>query len=440
MNKEEFLKTLSKKLEILEEKERADTIDEYRDTIEEKMRNGQTEEEAVSDFGSVDELAKEILSAYKINPNYGKDPAFFEKGEKLIKKGAKKLANFTEGIVSDVKDSDPDITLEKIFEILLRVFIVLIILAVLRLPFELIESLGSSILSLGYEPAEWFFGTIFRIILHIIYFVVCILVLTITIKKSLGKTSGYSKKKEVVKVEEEKEYEEAEKVIDKKGHPLFTILKCFFSIFFLFPLSFVCIGLLCGLSALIVFCFQGFPFLGITILVLGIFLLMLSFLNTIWNLSFGSRRPHFSSIFFSFIFITIGGILTIQTFLDLEYYDSVPENTFQQDVKVYQEKLEGNIYLPYSEVHIDNTLQDNEYRMEVYYYPQFIDIYYPHEENSDYVYFLKMYNQNIEHHRQVYHLVMDGLKDKKVYRYHDFYTYKVLVYTNENTQKYIISY
>ena len=54
MNKEEFLKTLSKKLEILEEKERADTIDEYRDTIEEKMRNGQTEEEAVSDFGSVD--------------------------------------------------------------------------------------------------------------------------------------------------------------------------------------------------------------------------------------------------------------------------------------------------------------------------------------------------------------------------------------------------
>lgn len=438
MNKEEFLKTLSKKLEILEEKERADTIDEYRDTIEEKMRNGQTEEEAVSDFGSVDELAKEILSAYKINPNYGKDHDFFEKGEKVIKKGAKKLADFTEGIVSDVKDSDPDITLEKIFEILLRVFIVLIILAILRIPFELVVSLGSNILSLGYHPVERVFEIIFRITLNVIYFVVCILVLAITIKKSLGKTTTRSKKK-VIKVDEEIE-EEIDEIREKKGHPLVTILKCFFSIFFLFPFSFICLGLLCGVSALIVFCFQGFPFFGVTLLVFGIFLLMIGFLHVIWNLLFGSRKPHFSGIFFSFVFITIGGILTIQTFFDLEYYDAVPENAFQQDMKVYQEKIDGNVYIPNSEVHIDNTLEDNEYRMEVYYYPQFIDVSYQKNGASGYVHFTEIYNHSTEHHKQVYHLVMDGLKNKKIYRYHDFYTYKVLVYTNENTKQYIFSY
>ena len=70
MNKDEFLEELEKKLSILNEKERQDIIDEYKDTISEKIKHGQTEEEAVSDFGDLDELVSEILDAYKINPKY----------------------------------------------------------------------------------------------------------------------------------------------------------------------------------------------------------------------------------------------------------------------------------------------------------------------------------------------------------------------------------
>ena len=53
MNKEEFLQKLEKELSILNNKERQDIIEEYKDTIEEKVKHGQTEEDAVRDFGNI---------------------------------------------------------------------------------------------------------------------------------------------------------------------------------------------------------------------------------------------------------------------------------------------------------------------------------------------------------------------------------------------------
>ena len=70
MNKEKFIKELTKKLNILSEEEKNDIILEYEDIIEEKIKHGKTEEEAVKEFGDIDKLTKEILEAYKINPDY----------------------------------------------------------------------------------------------------------------------------------------------------------------------------------------------------------------------------------------------------------------------------------------------------------------------------------------------------------------------------------
>ena len=66
MSKEKFLERLRKKLSILESSEIDDIINEYDGYIEEKIKKGFTEEEAVKSMGEVDELAKELLSAYKI--------------------------------------------------------------------------------------------------------------------------------------------------------------------------------------------------------------------------------------------------------------------------------------------------------------------------------------------------------------------------------------
>lgn len=73
MTKEEFLKHLDKRLQILKQQEREDILGEYAQHIELKMGNGLSEEEAIRDFGDLEELAEEILDAYNVNPLYGKE-------------------------------------------------------------------------------------------------------------------------------------------------------------------------------------------------------------------------------------------------------------------------------------------------------------------------------------------------------------------------------
>ena len=53
MTKDEFLRLLDRKLDVINERERRDIIDEYRTHIEMKMKEGKTEEEAIEDFGNM---------------------------------------------------------------------------------------------------------------------------------------------------------------------------------------------------------------------------------------------------------------------------------------------------------------------------------------------------------------------------------------------------
>ena len=66
MTKDTFIKKLKRNLKDLDEKEIAEIINEYSDHIDQKVASGKTIEEAIEDFGDLDELADEILSAYHI--------------------------------------------------------------------------------------------------------------------------------------------------------------------------------------------------------------------------------------------------------------------------------------------------------------------------------------------------------------------------------------
>ncbi|PNV59387.1 hypothetical protein C0033_24425 [Clostridium sp. chh4-2] len=72
MTKSEFLEYLEKKLQVLNQKERDDILSEYAQHIELKMESGLSEEDAIHDFGDLEELAAEILDAYNVNPDYDK--------------------------------------------------------------------------------------------------------------------------------------------------------------------------------------------------------------------------------------------------------------------------------------------------------------------------------------------------------------------------------
>lgn len=70
MNKSEFLAELQKGLTVLEDGEQKDILEEYSQHIDMKISTGLSEEEAIRDFGSIKELAAQILEAYHVKPEF----------------------------------------------------------------------------------------------------------------------------------------------------------------------------------------------------------------------------------------------------------------------------------------------------------------------------------------------------------------------------------
>lgn len=239
MNKKKFLKLLEEKLNILSEEERKDIINEYKDTIEEKVRHGSSEEEAVADFGSLEELAREILKAYKINPDYSKKEEsdlkeIVNEGENLIKKSAEKLSKWTKETVEDFKNNDHNWTLETIFEIIIKAIILLIALGLLRIPFYFIEYLGTGIFEMAFSPVDVILRVIWKCIIGLIYFLTCIVIAIIVFRPYVSSNQKNPKKKI------NQQNEEQTKPI--KNNVLLEILKAFAFIFAVFPLYFVDFG------------------------------------------------------------------------------------------------------------------------------------------------------------------------------------------------------
>ena len=61
MDKHTFLQTLQKRLKGLPEEDLQRTIEYYREMIDDRMEEGLTEEEAVAEIGSIEEIAEPIL-------------------------------------------------------------------------------------------------------------------------------------------------------------------------------------------------------------------------------------------------------------------------------------------------------------------------------------------------------------------------------------------
>lgn len=216
MKKNKFLKDLEQKLIVLSEEERKDIINEYRDIIEEKVKHGKTEEEAVKEFGGIDNLATEILSTYKINPDYGKEKKDI-KFEDHIENGAKKLSEWTSSFVDSVKNKDVDLTLEDVFKIAIKIILLLLLLMLLKLPFYILGELGESFINLGYMPFDGFMTVLWKVVLSLFYIGLCIFVIVVSASKMINVTpKDDNKKKETKKTIKSEVKEEVKKEIKKE--------------------------------------------------------------------------------------------------------------------------------------------------------------------------------------------------------------------------------
>ena len=104
MNKSEFLNELSRLLCVLQEEEVRDILEEYEQHINMKVQEGKTEKEALADFGNVEELAEEILSAYHVKANFAEQQEIpvQAKEKKDRKKIGKNVVESTRNVTKNI--------------------------------------------------------------------------------------------------------------------------------------------------------------------------------------------------------------------------------------------------------------------------------------------------------------------------------------------------
>ena len=74
MNKSEFLAKLCEALSLIPEKDSQDRISFYSEMIDDRIEEGLSEEEAVSDVGSIDEIVSQILASHNATTNDKTEP------------------------------------------------------------------------------------------------------------------------------------------------------------------------------------------------------------------------------------------------------------------------------------------------------------------------------------------------------------------------------
>ena len=183
MTKKEFVAFLNQRLAVLEKKERQEIIDEYVQHIEIKVENGKTEEEAIKDFGDLNEFVDEILSAYHVNPSRANSNFVYEFMETLGK--------FINSLASSILKMDSNQIVRLIFEMIILV----IVLSILKWPVTLLVRLVFDILYFLPGPVSGFLVRILSFLFELCYFIIVCFVIYTFVKNRIRETSSRSERK-----------------------------------------------------------------------------------------------------------------------------------------------------------------------------------------------------------------------------------------------------
>lgn len=479
MTKEEFLKKLEKELSILNEKERKDIIDEYKDTIEEKIKHGQTEAEAVQDFGDLDELVSEILDAYKINPEYGQKESstskFAEEGEKLIKKGASKLADMTRDFANNIKENDTESNLNLAFEIIIKIFCTLIALSLLTIPFRIFKDLGFSFADTFFSPFSGLIKVIILLLFVALYLGLALLIIITLFKQYFKKTDnkdeteeGQASKEDITLEKKTKKKSEKQdktvKIIKKNGPTvgsvLLLIVKIWVVLIILLPFFCIDLAVVFGLFVSIFYWIKGIDLFGLTLLLLGVSTLFIWFTILIYNLTFSKGKITIIPFFVGLIITVFGTMFFIDMVTNIEYIDKAPASyktvsetkTYTTDKDVY---LEFNLGSELTKT-IDESMPDNQFNIKFTYNKDNIKIDLYNEPNYNFsTTYCEEYNKNVcgktynyysisyeniggyNSEKQRYNDFINNLKENKVYNYNSLNNVYIEVIANSKTMEII---
>ncbi len=434
MKKEEFLKKLRKKLEMLENSEVEDIINEYAGYIEEKIESGVKEEEAVESFGDVEELANELLAAYKIKVKKENDP---------IGDFSKKVMETINLIVDELSEKSS----KEILQFIIEICVLLFMIGICRIPVSMLISLGKEVFYILSSPINRIFFMIWKFVLEFAYLILSILVFVRIFEKRYLTKIERNKKEEIKKENNTKK----KNITEKKVEPIFeektrtyhfgeTIIKIgvfflkFMAICILFGASFYLIGMACVLGICIYLLIQGITYFGFYLVMLALFLLGVIFFQLLFNFVIDRKNkgvPLFINIMLSILLLGGGCGLAVFEVADTEFINSVPNDLKTEKLTEELTMTNDTIFLGnIADYYVDNSI--DTVKVEYVYYPLGTKMSTSIKKRDDFVYL----NWNLErlHIKTdlLEHMIND-LKEKKVYNYYIEPT--ITITTNEENIK-----
>jgi hypothetical protein len=317
----------------------------------------------------------------------------------------------------------------------------LLIFAILRLPFEVINGLGKAILDMAFFPVDIAFNIVWRLFTSILYFGVCILIFIAMFKEYVNYSDNKDNKEKVEKIKKSKKTDDTkeEKVVkeEKKevnnikqrnntgiDSALIILYKVFMVFVFLIPLWFTQLGLVIAFGLALYYAVIGVNIWGLVIVLLGLVMGAGWCLDLFTQLTFKIRKIHIYPAFMSAAVITVGGIIFASNILSFEYIDKAPKNaqyqymtrekefTLNNSAKI--DTLTDNISIA-----ADDSLQDNVIKVKVIYNQTFRDIYdielnYDNEYNVYQINYLEHDTSNFNNFKNSYKIMVDNLKKEKI--------------------------
>ena len=470
MNKREFLRDIERRLSILDEQEIKDIINEYEGIINEKVKDGKSETDAVSEFGNIEELSSEILKAYKINPKYcnrdsiGRDKTkeFARSFEEWIKYVSGEMAKFLKTAGDNLGKSGRTPSVELVLEIVVKIVILLIILAILKIPFNIIGGMWVGIFNFSFTPVDWMFTILWKIISLVVYLAAAVCIFWAMFRDYFtGFNSPEKSADSNIGVESKSKTEREEKVSDNKTLPqkepqkpgpsrgiacvLLTIFRVFVTITVLLPLWLTQAGLLIAIFITIYFFVEGINIQGLIIILAGAMTAAAGLSDLIYKLAFKIRKVSLLCIvpfIISIVLVTAGSLIFAHNVLNFEYTDGLPENikysTIEKTFNMKEEKRIITNNLPAAEYEINEELNNGEVVVIMSYIDEIgkinnieiLDFKTGYYLVYTYKYFARIYDL-----RELFDLLMNDLKNNKVYNYSKLNKPDVVLKANTITMK-----
>ena len=439
MKKQEFLNKLRKKLNVLEDKEIEDIISEYAGYIEEKVNRGLTEEEAVKELGDINEIANDLLQAYKVKP----------KESNYLNRFINKVSQMFDYFLNELSNKSGKDILKLIVEICLIIFLIMIF----RIPFLLVKDLGWNIFEGLASPISNIFYGIWSFIVEASYFVLAIILFIKIIEKRyfqgfsekiVNEIEDEQPKKKKVKTSKKEETKEEPVMVKEVPQKRTSIIDMITNICILF-LKFIVImclfGVICYLIGMtfalgigIYLLIKGVTYFGLLILLIALFQsgILLLELGINFVLNKRMKRGHILAEIITIVILTGVG-LSLGT-IEIANTEIIYDSSYTESKKITKEiEVSENLAL-YGDydIIIDNTLE-NKIIIE-YIYPDINNIEVSISLNYyDNGYYLDERVNNLSWNKEMLNQLIEDLKDKKIYV--NNFDIKKNVYMSEETKE-----